>query len=107
MAQGIDHQHLLGEWLHSHEEDTPTEMVFRPASYDFPLSRGRSGLRLNPDGTYVETGPAPDDRTRSAEGRWRLTADNALGLSPAIHGSEPRVLEVRSLTPERLVLRKG
>ena len=38
---------LQQEWVHSREEDTPTEMVFRPASYDFPPARGRKSFALD------------------------------------------------------------
>ncbi len=41
---------LAQHWVHSHEEDTEEEMVFRPASYPFPPSRGRKSLQLEPGG---------------------------------------------------------
>src|ERR1041384_5695638 len=41
-------------WVHSHEEDTDTEMVLRPAGYKFPPSRGRSSFELKPDGRTDE-----------------------------------------------------
>jgi len=37
-------------WVHSHEEDSDEEMVFRPAAYEFPPSRGRRSFELKPDG---------------------------------------------------------
>ncbi len=48
-------QILTRHWVHSHEEDTATQTVFRPATYDFPLSRGRRSFELRPDGTVLET----------------------------------------------------
>ena len=36
------------------EEDTNTEMVFRPATYNFPRSRGRRSFELKTDGILVE-----------------------------------------------------
>ena len=52
---------LCQHWVHSHEEDTETEMVFRPASHPFPRSRGRRSFELRPDGTFVE-GPSGAER---------------------------------------------
>jgi len=33
---------LSGHWMHSHEEDRDDELVFRPASHQFP--RARAGV---------------------------------------------------------------
>ena len=52
---------LTNRWIHSHEEDTPAEMVFRNASFDFPRSRGRSGFELRPDRSMVEIQPGAAD----------------------------------------------
>lgn len=54
--------------LHSHEEDTDTETVYRPADYDFPLSRGRSGFDLKQDNKLAEINIAPTDGTTENEG---------------------------------------
>ena len=35
---------ILGQWIHSHEEDAKGVMVYRPANYSFPPSRGRVGV---------------------------------------------------------------
>ena len=55
---------LLQHWIHSHEEDTDTEMVFRPASFNFPPARGRKGFELSPDGTLIDYRIGPTDRPR-------------------------------------------
>jgi len=41
----IKRAQVAGRWVHSHEEDTDDEMVFRAADsgYAFPPSRGRAG----------------------------------------------------------------
>jgi hypothetical protein len=46
-------------WVHSHEEDSDEEMVFRPAAYEFPPSRGRRSFELKPDGILAEGGIGP------------------------------------------------
>jgi len=63
---------LPGRWVHSHEEDTESEMVFRPATHPFPPSRGRTSFELRPDGTYVQTSPGPVDIPEESTGLWSL-----------------------------------
>jgi hypothetical protein len=89
---------LLGRWLHSHEEDTDAELVYRPATYRFPPSRGRTGFELRPDGTMVESGIGPTDRRAESPGTWRLSG-NTLVLDRAA-GS--RVLAIVDAAPDRL-----
>lgn len=62
---------VLGLWVHSHEEDSGSTKVYRPASYNFPPSRGRTAVELRPDGTYIEYDSGPDDRGRAVVGRWQ------------------------------------
>ncbi len=98
---------LQGRWMHSHEEDTQTEMVFRPASYRFPLSRGRAGFELKPDHTCTEIDIAPADGRLECAGTWhidesgdivRVRLDSGKGTS--------RVLEIVSLKEGRLVVKR-
>ena len=60
----IDPERLQGRWVHSHEEDTDDEIVYRSAAsgYDFPRSRGREALELHPDGSYGGVVPGPVDK---------------------------------------------
>ncbi|HHJ16932.1 MAG TPA: hypothetical protein ENJ80_09565 [Gammaproteobacteria bacterium] len=63
---------LTGRWLHSHEEDSGDEMVFRPGSYDFPPSRGRMGYEFHADRRCSLIGIAPADGSIITGGcRWR------------------------------------
>jgi hypothetical protein len=101
---GIDRGALPRHWVHSHEEDTADTMVFRPAGYGFPPSRGRTGLELRPDGSYVETGIGETDRPGSSGGRWELK-DDRLELEGG--SGTGRVLEVVSADENRLVVRRG
>ena len=100
---GIDRAALQRHWVHSHEEDTDGEQVFRPASYAFPPSRGRSALDLRPDGSYGESAPGPTDRPEEADGTWELDGD-VLKLRTPDGGT--RTLNVVSAKPDRLVVRK-
>lgn len=102
-SKKIDVSQLAQAWVHSHEEDTPTTTVYRPASFPFPPSRGRKGFHLRPDGTLTARKPGPTDQTEIAAGKWKL-AKGQLELFP--QGESPQVLSVASVDPDRLVVRK-
>jgi hypothetical protein len=105
MADKIDRGVLQQHWIHSHEEDTPTEMVFRPADFPFPPSRGRHGFELKPDGSYAETAIGPADKPQKAEGSWDLQGDRIV-IHKAGTRAPTRTMEVTTATPNRLVIRK-
>lgn len=96
---------LQQEWVHSREEDTDTEMVFRPASYDFPPARGRTSFALQSGGKLVEGGIAPTDARTETEGTWKIDGDNLVFYTKS--ASEPsRVLQIVSVDKDRLVVKK-
>jgi hypothetical protein len=72
---GYDEASLHRLWVRSNEDDTEDELVFRPSSYDFPPSRGRTSIELRSDGTYVESSPGPVDVPEEHGGRWSLEGD--------------------------------
>jgi len=80
-------------------------MVFRPAGFAFPLSRGRLALDLRRDGSAITTEPGPSDRPRAERGRWSLR-DVDLCVETPPPKSRRRTFEIVSLTPERLVVRR-
>lgn len=97
--------HALGRrWVHSHEEDTEHEMVFRPADRPLPPSRGRTRFELRPDGTFLESRPGPTDAPEEHEGKWELENGQKLVLEGGPEGR--RVLEITSAEPDRLVVKK-
>jgi hypothetical protein len=94
----IDRTRLEGRWVHSHEEDTAEELVFRPASYAFPRSRGRQSFELRADGSYAGSAPGPADKPEPSEGSWSLEGGNRLALPDRtleITAAEAGVLKVR------------
>jgi hypothetical protein len=99
----VDRAVLEKHWVHSHEEDTESELVFRPASYAFPRCRGRSALDLRSDGSYSESVPGPPALPETADGNRELD-DGRLRLKQA--DGSTRVLELVSATSDRLVVRK-
>jgi hypothetical protein len=97
---------LVGKsWLHSHEEDSGDEMIFRPASFAFPPSRGRHGFALQSGGTAVLTGPDPSDRLSNKPATWQIEGGKRLVLQGP--GEEARVLEIKSASPDKLVVKNS
>ena len=97
---------VLGqEWVHSREEDTDTEMVFRPASYDFPPARGRKSFTLRPDGSLIEGGIGPTDARTETEGTWNLQ-DDQLALHTKSASEPSRVMKIVAVDKDRLVVKK-
>jgi hypothetical protein len=100
---GVNATDLHGRWTHSHEEDEPGTLVFRPGGWNFPPSRGRRSFRLCPDGSLEAGGPGPDDRTRFHNGRWRLLPGDILELIEP--GNESR-LHIVQATKDQLVFER-
>ena len=101
---GYEKQLLQTRWVHSNEEDTDDEMVFRPADSPLPPARGRTSLEFRADGTYVEGSPGPVDVPESATGSWSLEGDR---LVLEAEGSESsRALEITGAVADRLTIKK-
>jgi hypothetical protein len=106
MADKISRAVLHGHWFHSHEEDTPTEMIFRPATFSFPPSRGRQGFELGPDGTATETGIGPTDALQKTQGTWEMETGDHVTIRINLPGQRTRLLRVTSADGARLAIRK-
>ena len=106
MKKVVDRNALHRQWVHSHEEDTETEKVYRPASFAFPRSRGRSAMALKPGGELVETGIGPTDRPQESAGTWKLDEDDTLSLYEKGKKKPVRTMKIVSLDKEKLVVRK-
>ena len=106
MSNPINQDALYQHWVHSHEEDTNTEIVFRPATYNFPRSRGRRSFELKPDGILVEGGMAPDDRRQETQGTWALQDSDTLVFYTQSASQPSRVMPIASVDKDRLVIKK-
>lgn len=100
----IEREALQRHWVHSHEEDTEGELVFRPEDYPFPPSRGRLGFDLKPDGTCVETAIGPADRPQEVPGTWELQGEDTLVFLRSSQDEPKRVMRISSASAERLVV---
>jgi len=106
MPKAITAELLHGTWVHSHEEDTDREMVFRPDTFKFPPSRGRASFQLLADGGLVESGPGPTDRREARTGSWRLEGSNKLAFYQAAQTTPTRVLRIRAARADRLAVER-
>ena len=104
MSKSIAKKLLLQHWVHSREEDTDTEMVFRPANFQFPPSRGRVAFEFRSDDHYVESQIGPTDAPIQQHGEWKLLNDGSIVLNPTT--KQERVLEISSVGKEKLVIKK-
>ena len=104
MAKQINKKALFQEWVHSKEEDTEDESIYRPADYDFPLSRQpRESFSLASDGSLTKDELAPDDRLKEQPGTWKL-AKNQIAFYAGTKQLQKRVIS--SLENDKLVLKK-
>lgn len=74
----------VGCWMHSREEDTNQNEVFktyRTCKFSFPASRGRNGFLIKADGTIGLIGPSPVDGVDTTWGTWVQIEKNQLKLS--------------------------
>jgi len=103
----IERDRLAKRWVHSHEEDTDDEMVYRDASagYQFPPARGRYSFVLHRDGTYLAHVPGADDRPEGRTGSWRLESGDKLVLDSDDSGSQ--VLEIVKGEDDVIKVKRG
>jgi hypothetical protein len=101
----MDKRLLCRRWVHSREEDTATEVVYRPADFPLPASRGRSGLQFAKDGTFKEIGIGATDISNVKEGAWRFNEQDSSQVYVEVEG-KPKVLKVDELKPDRMTLKR-
>ena len=98
----ISSEALLGEWVHSYEEDEPGRRIFRRPGYSFPPARGRDAVELKADGIAVMREPGPSDVPEGRTGKWALEHET-IRIDA---GGESRVMEVVSYDEDRLEVRE-
>ena len=97
---------LFQTWIHSHEDDTATERVYRPAGYAFPPSRGRTGFELRPDRTCTRIGISPRNGSTRAAGTWEYEENDERVLTLSLGTGQGETIRIVSVAPDRLVTRK-
>ncbi|AKD03334.1 hypothetical protein POKO110462_16905 [Pontibacter korlensis] len=95
-------------WLHSFEEDEDGLWVYRPNTYDFPPSRGRTGFSLEPGGVFKRYEVAPTDGLKEEEGQWEQLEKDLVQIRMA-QGSTPPVeynMQIVQLDEDLLKVRR-
>jgi hypothetical protein len=103
-VMSFDKNLLLRSWLHAHEEDAPDRVVFRPASYSLPPSRGRSGYTFFPDGHAIKISPGPADRPIQVRGTWSMDDEGKITI--CIPDQLDIVLEINDLNADWMIIKK-
>ena len=93
---------LFQHWVHSHEEDTKSMLVYRPASYSFPLSRGRDGFEIRSDGGFVLFFMGPTDRVERAVGHWESIGNQTIRVRFEDEKIKSRVMRISSVSKDIL-----
>ena len=100
-ATPLDVTTMQRTWLHAHEEDHGDTLVFRPNTYAFRPSRGRTGFQINPGGELTQYDIAPTDGLDEHKGKWRVDGNTFYATFPEKNSAEYS-LRVLKLTAERM-----
>jgi hypothetical protein len=94
-------------WMHSREEDTDKEQVYRPKGTKLPPARGRTGFEVKERGIFVAHEIAPTDGTTRIEGRWEWKESVLLVTFPRAPKVPKRSLRILSCDKDVLRISKG
>ncbi|MGV3505202.1 MAG: hypothetical protein ACO1O1_15940 [Adhaeribacter sp.] len=94
-------------WLHSNEEDGADFKIYRPNTYDFPPSRGRTGFALEQDGVFRLYTIAPTDGLEEHKGEWKSVKPHLLRISFPDSELIGFDLELISISAEMLKVRQN
>lgn len=71
---------LFRHWIHSPEEDQSDVRFFRAEGFAFPPSRGRDGMEMEADGSFVQHDLGPADVPVQTPGRWTQQGPGRLAV---------------------------
>ncbi|AWM33335.1 hypothetical protein [Hymenobacter nivis] len=97
---------LQGTWLQSNEESRGDTLVYRPNTYKFPPSRGRTGFAVGQAGRFTEFDIAPTDGLEGHEGTWTAPDAAHLRIHLNDNSAPDYTLEIISLHNGVLKLRR-
>lgn len=100
---------LIGStWLNSYEEEPSqgTTRIFRPDTYVFPPSFGRSGYRFDAQGKLTYYSIAPADGMESHPGTWKSLGNNAFRITLTDGFEAAYTVQVVSLADDVLRLQR-
>ena len=93
-------------WLYSYEEDSADVRTYRPNTYDFPASRGRTGFMIKEDGTFINYAIAPTDGLEEQPGKWTAQSKHTLTVELERAPGKPQTIEVISASPSVLKIKR-
>lgn len=103
-------EQLLGKtWLHAFEEDQGDVITYRPNTYDFAPSRGRTGFLLEPGGVLKNFAIAPADGLEEQPGTWEFTDSKEIMVTIKPEG-QPQLrylIEIVSLEDDVLKIKRN
>jgi hypothetical protein len=93
-------------WVHSFEEDASGGQVYRPETWDFPLSRRpRQAILLNADGSAEIFAPGAADRPERESASWTQDGDEIVIRAAKKGRRAGTILRVIEHGPDRLLVR--
>lgn len=101
----VDVEAFYGKWIHSYEEDTKEELVYRHADFPFPPSRGRAGFELSADKSCKLVGIGQSDISAVRYGRWDLENEEEVRIRLEYDGKQD-FLAVISVDSHQLTIRR-
>ncbi|OON69007.1 hypothetical protein [Hymenobacter sp. CRA2] len=97
---------LTRTWLHAHEEDQGDVQVYRPNTYSFRPSRGRTGFAFDQNGLFTQYDIAPTDGVEGHKGQWMVMDAHTLRISLDDKKEPNYLLEIVSLDKDVLKVRR-
>lgn len=99
---------LQQRWTHSFEEDSADGQVYRPRSWNFPLSRRpREAFELRADGTANLFLPGAADRPEAADASWTEEEGQLVIRAVKKGAHDPLTLRVVGSTADKLLVRRS
>ena len=98
-------QQLEGTWLSSYEENQGDTLVYRPNTYRFPPTRGRTGFAIKSYGRFEQFDIAPTDGLTGRPGTWAPQGLTKLRIHLANAETPDYTLEVLALEKKPKVLK--
>ena len=93
-------------WLHAHEEDQDGIQVYRPNTYAFPPSRGRTGFAFDHNGLFTQFDIAPTDGLEGRKGKWSAENDHTLRITLDDKKDPDYKLEIVSMNKDMLKVKR-
>jgi hypothetical protein len=97
---------LFRHWVHSFEEDAAGLQTYRPATYSFPVARGREGFQLKEDGTFILHRTGPADGIEKVNATWKALSENTFRVELQHPDIAPYTIQIIQATDTVLTLKK-